>query len=84
VFRFFPSSKTCNTCGWIKSDLTLSDREWICESCGTTHDRDLNAAKNILSEGINLLSSGTGEYTDGDDVRLTCKQLSMKSEASER
>ena len=83
INRFFPSSKTCNECGWIKSDLTLNDREWICESCGCEHDRDVNAAKNILTEGINLLSSGTGEYTDGDDVRLRNEQLSAKSEAPE-
>jgi len=80
VDRFFPSSKLCSECGWIKSDLNLSDREWVCESCGSTHDRDVNAAKNILKEGLNLLSARTVEYTDGDDVRLTRKQLSVKSE----
>ena len=83
INRFFPSSKTCNECGWIKSDLKLDDREWVCESCGCEHDRDVNAAKNILTEGVSLLSSGTGEYTDGDDVRLSNKQLSAKSEAPE-
>jgi len=81
INRFFPSSKTCNECGWIKSDLKLDDREWVCESCGCVHDRDVNAAKNILTEGVSLLSSGTGEYTDGDDVRLRNEQLSAKSEA---
>ena len=83
INRFFPSSKTCNECGWIKSDLKLDDREWVCESCGCVHDRDVNAAKNILTEGVSLLSSGTGEYTDGDDVRLRNEQLSAKSEAPE-
>ena len=81
INRFFPSSKICNECGWIKSDLTLNDREWVCESCGCEHDRDVNAAKNILTEGVNLLSVGTTEYTDGDGVRLRNKQLSVKSEA---
>jgi len=83
INRFFPSSKTCNDCGWIKSDMKLSDREWVCESCGSVHDRDVNAAKNILTEGVSLLSSGTGEYTDGDGVSRSNTQLSMKSEANE-
>lgn len=48
IDRFFPSSKACSSCGWIKQDLTLSIREWTCESCGEIHDRDVNAAKNIL------------------------------------
>jgi len=81
VDRFFPSSKLCSECGWIKPELKLSDREWKCESCGSTHDRDVNAAKNILSEGLILLSVGTVEYTDGDDIRLRNKHSSMKSEA---
>ncbi|WP_292492576.1 IS200/IS605 family element RNA-guided endonuclease TnpB [Methanoculleus sp. 10] len=44
---FEPSSKTCSVCGYRKADLTLKDREWTCPDCGTTHDRDLNAATNI-------------------------------------
>lgn len=45
--RWFPSSKTCCECGYINAELTLSDRVWTCESCGTVLDRDLNAAKNL-------------------------------------
>jgi putative transposase len=63
IDRFFPSSKTCSSCGWIKQDLTLSIREWTCESCGEHHDRDVNAAKNILKQGINILS-GCGMQSD--------------------
>lgn len=63
IDRFFPSSKTCSNCGWIKQDLTLSMREWTCASCGETHDRDTNAAKNILKQGINILS-GCGIQSD--------------------
>lgn len=48
VDRFFPSSKTCFECGYIKNDLTLNDRKWTCPKCGTHHNRDYNAAKNIL------------------------------------
>ena len=47
IERFFPSSKRCHVCGYIHQDLRLSDRVWYCPSCGTTHDRDKNAAINI-------------------------------------
>jgi putative transposase len=47
IGRFDPSSKICSKCGYIKRDLVLSDREWICPDCGTHHDRDINAAINI-------------------------------------
>jgi len=66
IDRFYPSSKTCNDCGWIKPKLSLDERNWGCESCGVIHDRDLNAAKNILKEGLRILSAGTVEYTNGD------------------
>ena len=47
----------------IKQDLTLAIREWTCESCGEVHNRDVNAAKNILKQGINILSgSGIESY----------------------
>jgi len=55
IDKYFPSSKTCSNCGWIKQDLTLKDREWICEECDEKHDRDINAAKNILKQGLNKL-----------------------------
>lgn len=48
VDRFYPSSKTCSVCGYKKHDLKLSDREWTCPQCGEHHDRDINAAMNIL------------------------------------
>ena len=49
--RWFPSSKTCSGCGFIKQDLKLKDREWDCPRCGEVHDRDLNAARMILKQG---------------------------------
>lgn len=83
VNRFYPSSKTCHVCGWIKQDLNLSIREWTCPNCGTTHDRDQNASINILKEGLKILNSaGTVENTGGDDVRGSNIQLSAKPEAT--
>ena len=55
VDRFYPSSKTCSQCRYKKQDLKLSEREWTCPECGANHDRDLNAARNILFEGERLL-----------------------------
>jgi putative transposase len=52
IGRFEPSSKICSNCGVKNDELTLRDREWTCENCNTKHDRDKNAAKNILSFGL--------------------------------
>ena len=57
VDRFYPSSKTCSVCGYKKQDLKLSDRSWTCPICGTKHDRDINAAVNILNEGERILAA---------------------------
>lgn len=66
VGRYFPSSKTCGVCGAIYKDLKLSDRVWKCPECGTTLDRDENAANNILSEGIRILSAGNSDTTPAE------------------
>ncbi len=58
VNRFYPSSKTCGDCGWINQELKLSDREWTCNSCGVVHDRDVNASRNILKEGLKIYRQG--------------------------
>ena len=55
VNRYFPSSKLCSVCGYKKGDLKLSDRKWKCPKCGTLHDRDINAATNLLKEGLKKL-----------------------------
>lgn len=66
VGRFFPSSKTCHVCGVVYDGLTLTDRVWTCEACGTEHDRDHNAAINLL----NAPTAGAAESKAcGDRVR---------------
>ena len=57
INRYYPSSKTCNVCQYVNELLSLSDRSWTCPSCGTSLDRDVNAALNILRQGI--ASSGS-------------------------
>ena len=81
VNRFYPSSKTCGDCGWINQELKLSDREWTCNSCGVVHNRDWNASKNILKEGLKNISAGTVEYKGGEEIRPTSLAHSVKSEA---
>jgi putative transposase len=81
INRFYPSSKTCSECGWINQNLNLSDREWTCHN-GHRLDRDLNAAQNILKEGLNIISAGTVDYTGGDSNKtLETKHKSVKPEA---
>ena len=54
ISMWFPSSKLCDCCGYKNTELELKDREWICPVCGAKHDRDLNAANNILKEGLRM------------------------------
>ena len=61
--RWFPSSKTCSVCGTIRQSLALSERSWLCLACGTAHDRDTNAAQNLL----HITTVGAAEsYACGD------------------
>jgi len=69
IDRWFPSSKTCNNCGYINQNLKLNIRKWVCSSCNTKLDRDLNASKNILNEGLKIKSSGTDDNKCGDEIR---------------
>ena len=69
IDRFYPSSKTCSNCYHLMSSMDLSIREWVCPSCGTHHDRDVNAAKNILRQGLNIMS-GLGTKSDVKQKRM--------------
>ncbi len=57
IDKFFPSSKLCSNCGYKNTKLELKDREWICPDCGQKHDRDVNAAINILNEGKKIVNN---------------------------
>lgn len=63
IDRWYPSSKVCCVCGYKYKTLTLSEREWLCPECGTHHDRDKNAAVNILKEGERMIGCRTAEFT---------------------
>jgi putative transposase len=68
IDRWYPSSKTCSACGHLFRDLSLSMRHWRCPSCGTRHDRDINAAKNILAAGLAVARGSPGDAC-GAEVR---------------
>jgi putative transposase len=75
IDRWSPSSKTCSACGHLLAALRLSTRTWQCPSCGTRHDRDINAAKNILAAGLAVSACGADVRHSGSPrVRSAVKQ----------
>jgi putative transposase len=75
IDRWYPSSKTCSACGHLLAELPLSTRAWQCPSCGTRHDRDVNAAKNILAAGLAVSACGADVRHPGTSrVRSAVKQ----------
>ena len=84
IGRYFPSSKTCSGCGYKHSDLALSERTWICPSCDTLHDRDINAAVNVKQEGLKLVAAGYTETLNacGQRVRLSPRAALVEARIS--
>jgi putative transposase len=80
VDRFFPSSKLCSTCGTLQEKMPLNVRTWTCD-CGTTHDRDVNAAKNLLAAGRAVSACGAGVRPQRSSPG---GQSAMKQEVSRR
>jgi putative transposase len=66
IDRWYPSSKTCSACGHLLAELSLSTRHWTCPSCRARHDRDINAAQNILAAGRAVARSSPGDACGGD------------------
>jgi putative transposase len=69
IDRWYPSSKTCSACGHLLAELSLSTRHWTCPGCGTPHDRDVNAAKNILAAGLAVSACG-GDVRHSESSRV--------------
>ncbi|MGH3418684.1 MAG: RNA-guided endonuclease InsQ/TnpB family protein [Streptosporangiaceae bacterium] len=68
IDRWYPSSKTCSACGHLLAELSLNTRHWTCPQCRARHDRDINAAKNILAAGLAVARGNPGDAC-GADVR---------------
>ncbi|GAB3964354.1 RNA-guided endonuclease TnpB family protein [Actinoallomurus acanthiterrae] len=81
VDRWFPSSKLCSTCGTLQQKMPLSVHTWTCD-CGTTHDRDVNAAKNLLTAGLAVSACGAGVRPQRESSRTGLSVL--KQEAPRR
>jgi putative transposase len=75
IGRFFPSSKTCSCCSHVMDTLPLDIREWDCPSCNTHHDRDGNAALNIRTEGLRILSVDGGNPVLAESRRRKTNKL---------
>jgi len=87
IGRFFPSSKLCNKCGEKNDEMNLSTREWTCKKCGSHHDRDENAAKNIEAEGFRLYTvsyagiNACGDEGSDDACKNNVKPSTVKQES---
>jgi putative transposase len=98
VDRWYASSKTCHACGWVKGDLTLADRVFVCEQCGRVVDRDFNASLNIRDEALRLIQEVPGVASSGQkfacgvgssgglcaDHETFCEEASTKMRSSGR
>ncbi len=78
--RWYPSSKTCNACGHLLATISLGTRHWTCPGCGTRHDRDINAAKNIDTAAGLAVAASRGTVRP---VQATAGRVPVKEETSQ-
>jgi len=75
INKFYPSSKLCNCCNYKNNDIELNDRTWTCPNCNTIHDRDINAAVNILNEGKRILNIKENKLNN--KIRLSSPEFKL-------
>ncbi|MEQ8464574.1 RNA-guided endonuclease TnpB family protein, partial [Coleofasciculus sp. E1-EBD-02] len=80
IDRWFPSSKRCGHCGHVVDKLPLNVREWNCPECGTHHDRDINAANNILAAGLAVIVCGANIRPDGHKSKGQLRKTPLASQ----
>ena len=84
VNRFFPSSKACSCCLHVQSSMPLNIRSWRCDKCGTSHDRDINAAQNIRNEAQRMIAAGiAGTASRGTVSQVKGRKSSVLARAIE-
>jgi putative transposase len=74
VDRWYPSSKTCSECRYTLDELRLDERQWRCPRCGFCHDRDINAARNLLLEGLRQQLAGCDDRVLRVDAGDACPE----------
>jgi len=84
VDRFFPSSKTCSECAHVHEGLTLADRQWPCPACGVVHDRDVNAARNLLKRSIADAIAASEQQSAGGGPVAACGEVGSGSRRKTR
>ena len=82
IDRWYPSSRTCSGCGHLLASLSLQTRHWTCPACGAQHDRDVNAATNILAAGLAMTAcGGTVRRKGAPPARVSVKQETQRARA---
>ncbi|MBD2127596.1 transposase [Microcoleus sp. ZQ-A2] len=84
IDRWFPSSKRCGNCGHVVDKLPLDIREWDCPECGTHHDRDINAANNILAAGLAVIVCGANIRPDGHKSKGQLRKTTERSRSGKK
>jgi putative transposase len=82
--RWYPSSKTCSGCGHVLDALPLAQRSWTCPGCGATHDRDVNAAVNLMHMAVSSTVTACGGEGAGLACKCKVKPAPMKQESNSK